>query len=154
MYRSRWLSGLAGLAVLFVLPAASFAKNKDYCVTVGSTQLIGKGFSIPAKNSCKSWVGFAFTFQGNSASSGSGCTAADGSTFNLTITTSEAEQAGAVFIDSVTLALPAQTGTDNETYVSGPTTTAFSATGAPCKGVTIPDVVTGPSEDSTAGVPH
>ena len=144
MYRTRLLFGLAGLGILLFQPAAGFAK--DYCLTNGSIQLIGIGFTVPKKNSCKSWVGFAFTSRGNSPSTGTGCTAKDGSTLNLTITTSEPERAGDVYIDSVTLALPAQTGTSYETRVSTGLSSPYSETGGPCS-VSIPDVVTGDSGD-------
>jgi hypothetical protein len=151
MYRTRLMPGLAGLAALFVLPAVCFAK--DYCVTSGGSTFVGKGFAIPTKGNCKSWIGFTFEFAGNSPSSGTGCTSSDGSTFNLTITTSEPENGGGAYIDSMTLALPDQTGTDHETALPDSNTiNSFTATGAPCKGATVPAVVTATPADAEAGV--
>jgi hypothetical protein len=98
MYRTRLLPALVGLGILFSLPAACLAK--DYCLNLSGTQLIEIGFTVPKKNSCKPWVGFGFTFSGNSPSSGTGCTSKDGSTLSLTITTSEPESGGPTFFDS------------------------------------------------------
>lgn len=151
MFRTGLLFGLVGLAILFVLPPSCFAK--DYCMEIGGSDFVGRGFTIPAKNTCKSWVGFTFESEGNSPSSGTGCTSSDGSTFNLTITTSEPENGGHVYIDSITLALPAQTGTDNETSLpESNKITSFSATGAPCSKVAVPATVTAPPADASAGV--
>ena len=152
MYRTRLLLGLVGFAILFVLPGIGFAK--DYCVNAGGSIFLGQKFTIPPKGSCKSWVGFTFVFAGNSPSSGAGCTSSDGKTFNLTITTAEGSAGGAVFIDSMTLSLPAQTGTDNETVVSSGNINSFSATGAPCKRGPIPAVVAGAPADAEAGIAH
>jgi hypothetical protein len=149
MYRTRLLAALVGLGILLSLPAACLAK--DYCLNLSGTQLIGIGFTVPKKNSCKPWVGFGFVFSGNSPSSGTGCTSQDGSTLSLTITTSEPESGGSTFFDSAVLSLPSQTGTDHENFVPDGVASELSATGGPCK-VSIPAVVSGPPAEVSAGV--
>ena len=149
MYRTRLLAALVGLGILLSLPAACLAK--DYCLNLSGTQLIGIGFTVPKKNSCKPWVGFGFVFSGNSPSSGTGCTSQDGSTLSLTITTSEPEFGGATFFDSAVLSLPAQTGTDVENFVPDGVATEQPATGGPCK-VSIPAVVSVAPAEVSAGV--
>ena len=149
VYRTRLLPALAGLGILLSWPAAGLAK--DYCLNLSGTQLIGIGFTVPEKNSCKPWVGFGFTFSGNSPSSGTGCTSKDGSTLSLTITTSEPESGGPTFFDSTVLSLPAQTGTDHENFVPDGVTSEIPATGGPCK-VSIPAVVTAAPAETSAGV--
>lgn len=150
MYRTRLVvPALVGLGMVLSLPATSLAK--DYCLNLSGTQLVGIGFTVPKKNSCKPWVGFGFTFSGNSPSSGTGCTSQDGSTLSLTITTSEPESGGPTFFDSAVLSLPAQTGTDHENFVPDGVTSEIPATGGSCK-VSIPAMVIGAPADARAGV--
>jgi hypothetical protein len=151
MYRTRLLPGILGLAILFVLPAACF--GKDYCLTASAGgALVGRGFKVPGKGSCNAWIGFANTEDANPPSSGTGCTSSDGTTLNLTITSTAPQNAGNVFIDSVTLALPAQTGSDIETDVSNGGTSSFTITGGVCKGIPISAVVSNAPAGATFGV--
>jgi hypothetical protein len=151
MYRTRLLPGIVGLAMLFVLPAACF--GKDYCLTAsGGGALVGRGFKVPGKGSCNAWIGFANTMDANPPSSGTGCTSSDGTTLNLTITSSEPLNGGEVFIDSVTLALPAQTGSDIETDVSSGGTNSLTLTGGVCKGIPISAVISDAPAGGTFGV--
>jgi hypothetical protein len=147
---SRLRAVLAGLSILVLVPGVSLAKvksaqhkskEKDYCISFpghAGFALVGQGFAIPDPGECEPWTGF-FLPNKNSPSAGTACTATDGSDLSITITSSTPGNPVLVFIDSITLSLPAQTGTDVETGVG--TTTTFltlAVTGGPCSKVVIP----------------
>ena len=146
MYCKPILAALAASALLVLLPGVSLAK--DYCVTVPSVPgviAVGRGFSVPAKGTCKQWLGFSggSLATQNNPTAGAGCTSSDQSHLSLTNTGSIPEGGGGVFIDSVTLTLPAQTGTLTETQLSSGSVVVvgpFSVVGAPCTKVAIPAV--------------
>ena len=88
MYRKLILAALAASAFLVVLPGASRAK--DYCVTIPTVPgviAVGRGFSVPAKGTCKQWLGFtggSLATQ-NNPTAGVGCTSSDQSHLSLTV---------------------------------------------------------------------
>lgn len=138
MYCRRLQSGLLGLiAILILTPGVSRAK--DYCLTVNSSTfvLVGQGFAIPPKGKCKPWTGFTAQIGLNSPSVGTGCTSLDGSHLNFTITTSFPEFFGATVADSITLALPSQSGTTFETQ-TGVGTSQLGVVGASCSKSMVP----------------
>jgi hypothetical protein len=144
-----WRSVLTAFAAIIIL-AGSGVAQADYCLNIesGVFIIIGRGFKIPAKGACKSWVGFSAQNSHNEPSSGTGCTASDGSTLNFTIVTSFPESGGGFEQDSITLALPSQTGTDTFTFVdaSGTSGLSVSVAGSKCKGTAVPSAVGVPSE--------
>ncbi len=110
--------------------------------TTDSLEAVGRGFAIPGKGKCRAWVGFT---GGDAATqdvstSGTGCTSSDGTQLSLTYTGSNPTNGGNIFIDSVTLSLPAQTGTVHETTIAGGVLGSYSdtVTGAKCKKVPVP----------------
>jgi hypothetical protein len=129
MNYKRSLAGIAGLVgSLALAPNVSWA---DYCLafpTVPTFTMVGRGFVIPAKGQCKLWIGFTPSGSSNSPSAGTACTSSDGSNLSLTITTM---QSGQVFFDSISMALPAQTGTDDETLL-GTGSASATVDGAKC----------------------
>jgi hypothetical protein len=115
-------------------------KEKDYCISFPGHavfELVGQGFAIPDPGRCEPWTGFFITSVNSpSTSAGTGCTATDGSDLEITITSS---RQGIVFIDSIILSLPAQTGADEETSIGVfPGQLLLPAAGAPCSDVAIP----------------
>ena len=142
MSRHSHVGAVAGVAAVFLVASAAMAK--DYCLTYTgfSVEAVGRGFKIPAKGKCKSWIGFTggSVVTQNVPTSGTGCTSSDGTHVSLTFTGSNPEDGGNIFIDSVTLALPAQTGTVYETVINNatPVRTTYGMSGAPCTKVPIP----------------
>jgi hypothetical protein len=150
-----------GLSILVLVPGVSIAKNKgpkekDYCISFpghAGFALVGQEFVIPDAGKCIPWTGF-FVPNKNSPSAGTACTATDGSDMSITITSSTPGNPVLVFIDSVTLSLPAQTGTDVETGIG--TTTTFltlAVTGARCTNVAIPAAATAPAASAGTAQP-
>jgi hypothetical protein len=140
----RLRAGLVGLAAILVFrPGVAGAKN--YCIGgfANSTYiLVGVGFTLPAKGTCKTWTGLTTQNDFNSPSAGTGCTSSNGTELSLTITTSVPQNAGHIEIDSITLSLPKQTGDTNSTNIKAGVVTSFfgsGITGGPCAGgLTIP----------------
>lgn len=136
---------LGGLAMLVLVPGVSQAK--DYCIGFTGfpgSEFVGRGFTIPGKGQCKPFTGF-FTAVKNAPAAGTGCTSTDGSNFSLTILSSWPGSGGVVFIDSITLSLPALSGEvsgeDNETQnISTPPANILSipVTGKACTKVVVP----------------
>jgi hypothetical protein len=121
---------VALVAILVVAPSVSRAG--DYCLTFPnepSFTLVGRGFTIPPKGKCKAWIGFSSQDNSNNPSTGTGCTSSDGSNLSIGITTMEGD---IVLFDSASMALPAQTGTDDETAVDGGSVSG-PVNGAQCK---------------------
>jgi hypothetical protein len=139
---------VGALALSVILPGLAAAK--DFCITVNDSTyvLIGKNFVAPMKGKCKPWTGLVTQLGIDSPSAGTACVASDGSDLNLTITTIEA---GAVFFDSVTLALPSKTGTDIFTELSGGGGNSYAAVGVQCNPVAIPTVSADAESALTAG---
>jgi hypothetical protein len=156
---TRLRAGLLGfVAMLFCGPLVAGAK--DYCISgfANSTYvLVGVGFTVPAKGTCKTWIGFTAQNNNNSPSAGTGCTSSDGSELSLTITTSVPQNSGHIEIDSITLSLPSQSGDTNSTNIKAGVVTSFSGTGITggfCSGkVTIPAITAAgeTSADSVGG---
>jgi hypothetical protein len=79
----------------------------DYCISFPGSPgfaIVGKAFTVPAKNKCKTWAGFyvdpsAF----ESATSGVGCVSADNSHLLLTLTTTFPQISSETTIDSISL---------------------------------------------------
>jgi hypothetical protein len=132
---------VAGLALA---PSASSAhgavativsKELDYCITFPDAPIpyiqVGRNFSIQPKGRCDTWSGFTPQNDLNSPSAGTGCTSSSGSNFTLTLTTLEQ---GDLILDSVSLTLPAQTGTSTELIpsINGYTPFIVPANGARC----------------------
>ena len=146
---------VAGLSILVLVPGVSMAK--DFCISFTafpSSQFVGRGFTIPGKGQCKPFNGF-FVPGKNTPLSGTGCTSTDGSDFSLTTLNSSPEQGGDVFIDSISLALPSHSGTDNETQnisTGAASIVSFAVTGAACTKVVIPAVE--PDTAPLPGAPH
>ncbi len=145
---------VAGLSILVLVPGVSLAK--DFCVsfTGFSNQIVGRGFTVPGKGQCKPFTGF-YVPGGNSPVVGSGCTSTDGSIFSLTLTASHPDPSGggAASIDSISLALPADSGVDNVTAITDPSASGtFPVTGAACSKVVIPALE--PDTAPPPGAPH
>ena len=118
------------------------------------SQFVGRGFTIPGKGQCKPFTGF-FTAVKNAPAAGTGCTSTDGSNFSLTILSSWPGSGGVVFMDSISMSLPAQSGEvsgeDNETQnISTPPANILSipVTGKACTKVVVPA-----SDPATASPP-
>ena len=83
--------GLASILMLAVFsPSVALAKN--FCVTGfpnSSFVLVGVGFTVPSKGSCKAWLGFNPILGRNNPVSGVGCTSSDGSNLSLNLTTAD-----------------------------------------------------------------
>jgi len=141
---TRLRAGLLGFAVILIFgPGVAGATN--YCISgfPNSTYiLVGLGFTVPAKGTCKTWTGLTTQNDFNSPSAGTGCTSSDGSELSLTITTSVPQNSGHIEIDSITLSLPKQTGDTNSTNIKSGVVTSFfgsGISGGPCSvKVTIP----------------
>jgi hypothetical protein len=138
-------TGLAGLAVVLLL-VPSVAQAKNFCISGFPNPnwlLVGKGFVVPGKGVCKAWLGFNPANTNNSPTNGIGCTSSDGTNLSLNVTTSDSED-GFVEIDSISLALPAKTGSVVGQDIGGNSVVSFSAssgiTGAVCTTNTIPAV--------------
>ena len=137
-----FLSGLSGVAVLGLAMGSAYAL--DYCLSFPKTPsfvIVGKAFSIPAKGTCKAWVGYSPQSGENSPATGTACTSTDGSHMNMTITVSFPESGGSFFeLESISLALPSQTGEGLFTDVFGTSVSSGAATtnGAKCTHNTIP----------------
>jgi hypothetical protein len=133
----RLRTGLVGFAAILVF-APGVAGAKNYCIGgfANSTYiLVGIGFTLPAKGTCKTWTGLTTQNDFNSPSAGTGCTSSDGTELSLTITTSVPQNAGHIEIDSITLSLPKQIGDTNSTNIKGGVVTSFfgsGITGGPC----------------------
>jgi hypothetical protein len=114
MKHIRILASFAAFSLFLVTGSA----RADYCLTFAAFPgefFDGQGFALPAKGKCKAFIGFAVaTGGGNNPTIGTGCVSADGSHLSFTLTTTLPESGGISFIDSATLTLPAQTGTDVE----------------------------------------
>jgi hypothetical protein len=149
------------LAIL-VLATAGVSQAGDYCITfdgISGVAVVGRGFTIPAKGKCKVWTGFTggSLVTQNIPSGGAGCTSSDKSHLSLTYTISNPEAGGFVVIDSVTLSLPAQTGTDVETTITGgstPTSNSFAVTGSNCTSQHIPVPAVATESPATGSVPR
>jgi hypothetical protein len=129
--------GPVGIGVLLLLLCATPCHAKDYCVTLlnnPNVEFVGLSFKIPGKGKCNAWHGFeaSLSHPNNFPSAGTGCTSSDGSQFNITITTTQ-PTVGAVIFDSITLALPTQTGTDSETILNDRQFLGGPVKGAVCK---------------------
>ena len=144
---TRLRAGLIGFAVFpaLLMVGPGVAAARDYCISgfANSTYvLVGVGFTVPAKGACKTWIGFTAQNGDNSPSAGTGCTSSNGTELSLTITTSVPQNSGHIEIDSITLALPSQSGETNSTNIKAGVVTSFSGsgiTGGFCSGkVTIP----------------
>jgi hypothetical protein len=143
----------------FSLPAIGLAKTKNYCINFnaapGQVLLVGQGFSLPSKGKCKAWQGSvsgsAATF--NFPIGGNGCTSSDGTNFSLTVTGANQQNGGFALIGSVSLDLPAQTGTFQEQDLEGNseiTQSPTDVTGRACSPATIPAVTTSPASTQQA----
>jgi hypothetical protein len=136
------------LAALFVLALSSAAAQAaDFCITqtggLGLTY-VGKGFAIPPKGKCKSWLGFTTITGATFISTGTGCTTSSGTKLHLGITTPAPIDGAGVVSDDIVLPLPLGTpGTDgqqvlNHGDVGTDSFTLTSAAGATCGVVPIP----------------
>jgi hypothetical protein len=137
---------LAGFLMLVAVFALTPAARADYCLTDQTTPthiLVGRGFVVPAKGACKPFNGFTPALGQNSPTIGTGCKSSDGSRLNFTLTTSQPENNGFVEIDSISLVLPAQTGTSFATFISNgiPGPGSFLVVGGTCKPIAIPAVL-------------
>lgn len=154
MGTTRILAGSIGALALLTLASAARA---DYCITDTDNttyELVGQGFLMPAKGRCKAWTGFTPQSGENSPTAGTACKSSDGSHLNLTLTTSFPEGGGGVEIDSISLALPAQTGTGFGSVPGSSTPDTFSVSGAVCKPspIKVPAVSVAP-DTAPAGQP-
>ena len=135
MYHMHLRIGVIGFVALLALASVARA---DYCITdQGNTSYVldGRKFVMPFKGQCKVWTGFTAQLGFNSPTAGTACKSSDGSRLNLTLTTSFPEFPGGFLeIDSITLDLPAQSGTSNFNSFSGGSQNAgsFPVMGAVC----------------------
>jgi hypothetical protein len=135
VYHMHLRIGVIGFVALLALASVARA---DYCITdQGNTSYVldGRGFVMPRKGQCKVWTGFTAQLGLNSPTAGTACKSSDGSHLNLTLTTSFPEFPGGFLeIDSITLDLPAQSGTSNFNSFSGGSQNAgsFPVMGAVC----------------------
>ncbi len=140
---------------LALTPSVSMAT--DYCLRFPNNAgygIVGRAFATPVKNTCKSFVGFYVNpAHSESATSGVGCTSSNGSRLILTLTTSFPKNGGQIAFDSVTVALPSQTGTDAETVTgsSGDKSATLAAQGGVCSLVPVPAAALGAEGQNGAG---
>lgn len=133
-----------GFVAAGLLLAAGISQAADYCVTLpDSLVFVGRGFAVPAKGTCKAWIGFTALGGQNSPSSGTGCTSSDGKHLNLMFTTGFAEDGAHFEEDQIVISLPAGTASDFFTEFldavadsGGP----IAGTAAKCSKVAIPAV--------------
>jgi hypothetical protein len=148
-------SALAGLAVVLIL-VPSVAQAKNFCINGfpnPSWLLVGKGFVVPGKGVCKAWLGFNPSNGDNAPTNGIGCTSSDGTNLSLNVTTSESSDAF-VEIDSISLALPAKTGTVSGQVIESNGVGSYTASGivgAVCTTNTIPAVSGSPDSQALTG---
>jgi hypothetical protein len=89
-------------ALATAIPALSHAG--DFCITTGPNTWVGKNFKIPGKGKCHPWAGFE-TAEYDGVTTGTACTASDGSHVRFTLTTVRIGYP-VVFIDAIELPLP------------------------------------------------
>ena len=130
---------LVASAFALMLPAVSSAQDFCIIVSASSYELIGKGFTVPAVGTCKPWTGFNSQGNSNAPSAGTACTATDGKSMALTITTTFPDFSN-FFLDSIKLPFPSEVGTDlNVKFApTGNIVSNVSAVGARCTTQAIP----------------
>lgn len=105
-----------GACLAGLLLASAALNAADYCVNFPGFVIVGKGFKVPAKGTCKPWVGFSAQQNENSPSNGTGCTSSDGTHLNLMFTTASPEESNSFEEDQMTISLPSGAVTDYYTF--------------------------------------
>ena len=152
---------LATLMVTFgvLLSAPGLSMAADYCISLSGGSLVVRGFTVPPRGQCRNGAGFVGgSLTPNIPITYVGCTSSDRSQLNFTLTGSNPGNGGNIFFGSVTLSLPAQTGTYNEQDLFDGSTNAnggnpYSVTGGACRGGLIgPAASSSPSGEQAHGV--
>jgi hypothetical protein len=141
---------IIGIFAILTL-APSIACAKDYCLASGDGfKLVGQRFTIPKKGQCTRWTGFTRLSTGTAPSVGTGCTASNGLKLSFTITTVENETVTiAKVLDSITLSLPSQTGSDSRTLLGfSPAPVVVPIVGSVCPQNSFPGLLGGGQERS------
>jgi hypothetical protein len=118
----------AALATLLatLLPAAAWAGAGDFCIhpSIGGATFVGKKFKPPRPGQCRAWNGFLLlSVTPVAVSTGTACTASDGSALRLQLTSARAASA---FVDYIVLPLPAATGGTLDEFLVGQSGTSPS----------------------------
>jgi hypothetical protein len=127
------------LTMVAMSPAVAMAKN--YCITGfpnSSFVLVGEGFTVPSKGSCKAWLGFNPILGRDNPVSGVGCTSSDGTNLSLNLTTAEP---GLVEVSYISITLASHTGTFGGQIMQNNGVTSVAGSGlsaAACTTNTIP----------------
>jgi len=124
------------IAVLGIVLGAAAPAWADLCLTVPQGTYVGRGFNVPRRNKCRSFIGFRRGSR--DGVSGVGCTTADGSRLSLSYTRS-GEPANRE-IGSVDLLLPQLTGSVTYHFIFGTGVTLQSgpASAVRCRNDDIP----------------
>jgi hypothetical protein len=135
---------LASLVALSISAVAGQAA--DFCIVqtggLGLTY-VGKGFTIPPKGKCRSWLGFTTLSSTTFISTGTACTISSGANLHLGITTPLPIDGAGVVADDIVLPLPlGPSGTDGQQILNNSdggadTFTLTTVVGAKC----VPPVV-------------
>jgi hypothetical protein len=140
------------LAMVALSPAVAMAKN--YCITGfpnSAFVLVGEGFTVPSKGSCKAWLGFNPILGRDNPVSGVGCTSSDGTNLSLNLTTAEPTL---VEVSYVSITLASHTGTFGGQIMQNNGVTSVSGSGltaATCTTSTIPATEDSEVDSSGAG---
>jgi hypothetical protein len=112
------LLGLS-LVTLVLFTTATPTAAGDFCIDEGGGSIwVGKNFRLPRPGQCKPWHGFLLTsFSNVSLSTGTGCTASDGTKFRLHLSNI---RENVVFEDYIILPLPSLTNGTNDEYITAP----------------------------------
>jgi hypothetical protein len=157
------LGGLAAAVITGAFSTVTWAKGngRNFCVsftTAPGAEIVGTTFQVPPAGKCKIFQGYfvSGTSATNAPSVGMGCTSSNKSSVSLTINTSFPEEDGRTLTDSITLALPALTGTDIEDGVAsgaafGPN--SWDVSGGSCRGVPVPNSAGAFRGSPVAGAP-
>jgi hypothetical protein len=137
-----------GFIAAGLLLGSGIAGAVDYCVTFQQEPenlvFVGRGFKVPAKNTCRPWIGFTAQNGENSPSSGTGCTSSDGKEMSLMFTTAFPQDGDHFEEDQIVISLPAGTAADSFTeFIGGvgDSGTGIAGNGAKCSKIAVPSPV-------------
>ncbi len=140
------LLGFVTVGLLCTLGVA----RADYCLTFPTDTpddnlvFVGRGFVVPAKNACKSWVGFSNFNAEISPTSGTACRSADGTQMSIMLQTGFAAEG--TFFEEDQMSVDLSTGEvtdfftnfdDGASDFGGP----VDGTAAKCKKIAVPNPV-------------
>ena len=104
------------VAFVVAVSISDLATASDLCIANGGVTLVGKGFGVPLRGKCKPWLGYVVNFEtGPNSSTGTACTASDGSHVAIDVTTMYPGSSDTIFN---TIMLPIPLGAAGATFSS------------------------------------